>query len=37
MSPEVMAKSQDILFEYSVIKKKLPREAYFTDAFVPKS
>jgi NitT/TauT family transport system substrate-binding protein len=37
MSPEVMAKSQDILFEYGVIKKKLPPEAYFTDAFVPKS
>jgi NitT/TauT family transport system substrate-binding protein len=37
MSPEVIAKSQDILFEYGGIKKKLPIEDYFTNQFVPAS
>jgi NitT/TauT family transport system substrate-binding protein len=35
MSPEVIAKSQDILIEYGGIKKKLPIEDYFTNQFVP--
>ena len=35
MSPDVMAKSQEILFEYGGIKKKLPTEDYFTNQFVP--
>lgn len=37
MSPEVMAKSQDILFQYGGIKKKLPVEDYFTNQFLPAS
>lgn len=37
MSPAVVAKSQDILAQFGAIKKKLPPEDYFTDAFVPKS
>jgi NitT/TauT family transport system substrate-binding protein len=37
MSPQIIAQSQEILFKYGVIKKKLPPETYFTDAFVPKS
>jgi NitT/TauT family transport system substrate-binding protein len=37
MSPEVIAKSQDILIEYGGIKKKLPIEDYFTNQFVPAS
>jgi NitT/TauT family transport system substrate-binding protein len=37
MSPDVMAKSQDVLFEYGGIKKKLPIEDYFTNQFVPAS
>jgi len=35
MSPEVIAKSQDILIQYGGIKKKLPIEDYFTNQFVP--
>ena len=35
MSPEIMAKSQDILAEYGGIKNKLPIERYFTNEFVP--
>lgn len=35
MSPDVIAKSQDILFQYGGIKKKLPIEDYFTNQFVP--
>jgi len=35
MSPEVMAKSQEVLFEYGGVKKKLPIEDYFTNQFVP--
>jgi NitT/TauT family transport system substrate-binding protein len=37
MSPEVIAKSQDILIEHGGIKKKLPIEDYFTNQFVPAS
>jgi NitT/TauT family transport system substrate-binding protein len=37
MSPEVMAKSQDILFEYGGLKQKVPVESYFTNQFVPES
>lgn len=37
MSPDVMAKSQDILFQYGGIKRKLPVESYFTNQFVPES
>jgi NitT/TauT family transport system substrate-binding protein len=35
MSPEVIARSQDVLFEYGGVKKKLPIEDYFTNQFVP--
>jgi NitT/TauT family transport system substrate-binding protein len=35
MSPEVMAKSQDILVEYGGIKTKRPMDTYFTNEFVP--
>lgn len=35
MSPEVMAKAQDVLFEYGGAKKKIPIEDYFTNEFVP--
>ncbi len=35
MSPEVMAKAQDVLFEYGGAKKKIPVEDYFTNEFVP--
>ena len=35
VSPDVMAKSQDVLFEYGAIKKKLAPEDYFTNQFVP--
>ena len=34
-SPEVMAKSQDILAQYGQIKTKRPVDAYFTNEFVP--
>jgi len=37
MSPEVIAKSQDILIQYGGIKKKLPIEDYFTNQFVPET
>jgi NitT/TauT family transport system substrate-binding protein len=37
MSPAVIAKSQNILFEFGAIKKKLPPDDYFTNAFVPKN
>jgi NitT/TauT family transport system substrate-binding protein len=35
MSPEVIAKSQDLLAQYGSIKKKRPVEDYFTNQFVP--
>jgi NitT/TauT family transport system substrate-binding protein len=35
MSPEVIARSQDLLAQYGSIKKKLPVEDYFTNQFVP--
>jgi NitT/TauT family transport system substrate-binding protein len=35
MSPDVMAKSQDIMFEYGAIKKKISPDGYFTNQFVP--
>jgi NitT/TauT family transport system substrate-binding protein len=35
MSPEIMARSQDILLQYGQIKTKQPIETYFTNAFVP--
>jgi hypothetical protein len=35
MSPEVMARAQDILAQYGQIKAKQPIETYFTNAFVP--
>ena len=35
MSPDVMARSQDILAQYGSIKKQLPAEDYFTNQFVP--
>jgi NitT/TauT family transport system substrate-binding protein len=35
VSPDVMAKSQDVLFEYGAVKKKLSPEDYFTNQFVP--
>ena len=35
MSPEVIGKSQDILFEYGGVQKKMPVESYFTNEFVP--
>jgi NitT/TauT family transport system substrate-binding protein len=35
MSPEVMSKSQDILFQYGGVQKKMPVESYFTNEFVP--
>jgi NitT/TauT family transport system substrate-binding protein len=34
-SPEVMAKSQEILAQYGQIKTKRPVDAYFTNEFVP--
>ena len=37
MSPDVIAKSQDILFQYGGLKQKLPIESYFTNQFVPES
>lgn len=37
MSPEVMEKSQDILFQHGGLKKKLPIDDYFTNAYVPAS
>jgi NitT/TauT family transport system substrate-binding protein len=37
MSPEVIAKSQDILIQYGGIKKKLPIEDFFTNQFVPET
>jgi len=37
MSTDVIAKSQDVLFEYGGVKKKLPIEDYFTNQFVPAS
>ena len=37
ISPEVMAKSQDVLYEHGGLKKKLPVEDYFTNQFVPPS
>ena len=30
-----MAKSQDIVFEYGAIKKKMSPDDYFTDQFAP--
>jgi NitT/TauT family transport system substrate-binding protein len=35
MSPEIMAKSQDILAQFGQIKAKQPIENYFTNEFVP--
>lgn len=35
LSPEVIGKSQDILFQYGGVQKKLPVESYFTNEFVP--
>jgi NitT/TauT family transport system substrate-binding protein len=35
MSPEVIGTSQDILFQYGAIQKKVPVESYVTNAFVP--
>lgn len=37
MSPDVIAKSQDILLQYGGIKEKKPIESYFTNQFVPES
>lgn len=37
MSPEIIAKSQDILLQYNAIKQKMPIESYFTNQFVPES
>jgi NitT/TauT family transport system substrate-binding protein len=37
ISPEVIAKSQDVLFEYGAIKKKISPDGYFTNQFVPAS
>jgi NitT/TauT family transport system substrate-binding protein len=37
ISPEVMAKSQEVLYEHGGLKKKLPVEDYFTNQFVPPS
>jgi NitT/TauT family transport system substrate-binding protein len=37
MSPQIMAKSQDILFKYGAIKKKLPADDYFSNRFLSKS
>ena len=34
VSPDVMAKSQDVLFEYGAVKKKLAPADYFTNQFV---
>ena len=35
MSPDVIAKSQDILLQYRGVKKKIPVEDYFTNQFIP--
>jgi NitT/TauT family transport system substrate-binding protein len=35
MSPETIAKSQDILLQYGGIKNRLPPQSYFTNEFVP--
>jgi len=35
MSPEIIAKSQEILFEHGIVKKKLPIDEYFTNKYVP--
>jgi NitT/TauT family transport system substrate-binding protein len=35
ISPEVIAKSQEVLFEYGAIKKKTSPDDYFTNKFVP--
>jgi len=37
MSPDVIAKSQDVLFQYGGIKKQMPVDDYFTNQFVPAS
>ena len=37
MSPDIIAKSQDILLKYADLKQKLPVEDYFTNQFVPGS
>ncbi len=37
MSPDVIAKSQDILFQYGGLKEKKPVDDYFTNEFVPAS
>jgi NitT/TauT family transport system substrate-binding protein len=35
MSPEIIAKSQDILFEHGIVKQKLPIDRYFTNKYAP--
>jgi hypothetical protein len=35
MSPDVITRAQDILYQYGQIKTKQPIDTYFTNAFVP--
>ena len=37
MSPEVMARAQDVLAQYGQIRAKQPIESYFTNMFIPGS